>query len=49
MKYLSYKLFENGYINRFITVGVFAEDSPYEKSTLQGKINEWLTTPVEQG
>lgn len=42
MNYLSYKLFEDGYINRLLTVGVFTEDSPYEKSTLQGKINEWL-------
>lgn len=42
MKYLNYKLFSDGFINRFITVGVFSKDSPYEKAVLQGKVNEWL-------
>lgn len=42
MKYLEYKLFSGGYINRFLTAGVFAKASPFRKTVLQGKVNEWL-------
>ncbi len=43
MKYLEYKLFSGGYINRFVTAGVFAQERPFRKTVLHGKVNEWLT------
>ncbi len=42
VKYLEYKLFSGGFVNRFLTVGVFAQESPYRKTVLHGKVNEWL-------
>ena len=42
MKYLEYKLFQGGFINRFLTTGVFLRESPFHKTVLHGKVNEWL-------
>ncbi|NLO40281.1 MAG: hypothetical protein GX115_12540, partial [Ruminiclostridium sp.] len=42
MKYLEYKLFSGGFINRFLTSGVFARESPFRKTVLHGRVNEWL-------
>lgn len=42
MKYLEYKLCPGGFINRFLTAGVFTKDSPFRKTILHGKVNEWL-------
>lgn len=42
MKYLEYKLFSGGFINRFLTAGVFARKSPFHKTALYGRVNEWL-------
>ena len=42
MKYLEYKLFPGGFVNRFLTVGVFAQESPFQKTVLHGNVNEWL-------
>lgn len=42
MKYLEYKLFSGGFVNRFLTLGVFAQASPFRKTVLHGKVNEWL-------
>ncbi len=42
MKYLEYKLFPGGFINRFLTAGVFARESPFRKTVLHGNVNEWL-------
>lgn len=42
MKYLEYKFFSGGFINRFLTVGVFAKDSLFNKTVLKGNMNEWL-------
>ncbi len=43
MAYLEYKLLPEGFINRFAVTGVFAKDNPMPKTTLSGKVNEWLT------
>ena len=43
MKYLEYKLSSGGFINRFLTAGVFTRESPFRKTVLQGRVNEWLT------
>lgn len=42
MRRLEYPLYQNGYINRFLTAGVFVKKSPYSDATLQGRVNEWL-------
>ncbi|MDD4544140.1 MAG: hypothetical protein PHY13_10265, partial [Clostridia bacterium] len=42
MKFLEYKLIEGGFINRFLTTGVFLRESPFHKTVLHGKVNEWL-------
>lgn len=42
MKLLKYPLSEEGYVNRFITTGVFTEPQTFKKAVLQGKVNEWL-------
>lgn len=42
MKFLEYKLFSGGFINRFLTAGVFTKENPFRKTVLQGKVNEWL-------
>jgi hypothetical protein len=42
MKYLEYKLFSGGFINRFLTAGVFVRKSPFYKTVLHGQVNEWL-------
>ena len=42
MKYLEYKLFSQGFINRFLTAGVFTRESPFRKTVLHGRVNEWL-------
>lgn len=42
MKYAEYPLFAEGFINRFITTGIFAKEQQFTKATLNGRINEWL-------
>lgn len=42
MKYLEYKPAPGGFINRFLTTGIFVKDSPFHKTVLTGKVNEWL-------
>lgn len=42
MKYLEYSLFKEGYVNRFLTAGVFTEVQQFDKATLSGRVNEWL-------
>ena len=42
MKFLEYKPIEGGFINRFLTTGVFLRESPFHKTVLNGKVNEWL-------
>lgn len=42
MKTLKYSLSEEGYVNRFITTGVFAEPQTFKKAILHGRVNEWL-------
>lgn len=42
MKHLEYPLFAEGFINRFITTGVYTQVQQFEKATLSGRVNEWL-------
>lgn len=42
MKQLNYDLYQDGYINRFITTGVFTEKQQFKRATLSGRVNEWL-------
>lgn len=42
MKYLEYPLFAEGYVNRFLTAGVFTEVQQFDKVKLNGRVNEWL-------
>ena len=40
MKYLEYPLFAEGYVNRFLTAGVFTEVQQFDKVKLHGRVNE---------
>lgn len=42
MNVLRYSLSEEGYVNRFITTGVFTEPQTFQKAILKGRVNEWL-------
>ena len=42
MKYVRYPLFAEGYINRFLTTGIFTKEQQFKKAVLKGKVNEWL-------
>ncbi len=42
MKYVEYPLYAEGYINRFMTTGIFTKAQKFTKATLTGKVNEWL-------
>lgn len=42
MKYLEYPLFAEGYVNRFIISEVYTQIQQFTRSTLSGKVNEWL-------
>ncbi len=42
MKYIEYPLFAEGYINRFVTTGIFTKAQQFTKATLSGRVNEWL-------
>ena len=42
MNYLEYGLFSGGFVNRFLTAGVFLKDSPFQKTAFEGRVNEWL-------
>ena len=42
MNVLRYSLSEEGYVNRFITTGVFTEPQTFKKAILKGRVNEWL-------
>lgn len=42
MKYIEYPLFAEGYVNHFLTTGVYTEVQQFEKATLKGRVNEWL-------
>ena len=42
MKLLKYPLSEEGYVNRFITTGVFTEPQTCKKDFLKGKVHDCL-------
>ncbi len=42
MKYAEYPLFAEGYINRFLTTGIYTKAQKFTKATLSGRVNEWL-------
>lgn len=42
MKYLSYPLKPEEYVNRCLSAGTFCRKEQFEKTTLSGKVNEWL-------
>lgn len=42
MLWLEYELEPGGYINRMTAVGAFERKSPFPKTVLHGKVNEWL-------
>lgn len=42
MKYIEYPLFAEGFINRFLTTGIYTQPQHFEKAVLSGKVNEWL-------
>lgn len=42
MKYIEYPLYKEGFLNRFITTGIYTKPQKFEKATLSGKVNEWL-------
>lgn len=42
MKYLEYPLFAEGFVNRFLITGVYTQIQQFTKSTLSGRVNEWL-------
>ena len=42
MKKLEYDVAGEGYINRFITTGVFTKPQKFQKAVLKGRVNEWL-------
>ncbi len=42
MKKLEYDVAKEGYINRFITTGVFTQPQKFKKAILKGRVNEWL-------
>ncbi len=42
MKYAEYPLFEEGYINRFITTGIYIKPQKFTRAVLSGNVNEWL-------
>lgn len=42
MKYIEYPLFAEGYINRFLTTGIYTKPQRFTKATLSGQVNEWL-------
>jgi hypothetical protein len=42
MKYVDYELSSGGFVNRFISTGVFKKEQKFVKSVLKGRVNEWL-------
>ncbi len=42
MKYIEYPLYAEGFINRFVTTGIYTQAQKFTKATLNGKVNEWL-------
>ncbi|BCJ94868.1 hypothetical protein acsn021_24370 [Anaerocolumna cellulosilytica] len=42
MKYIEYPLFAEGFINHFLTTGVYTKPQQFEKAILKGRVNEWL-------
>lgn len=42
MKYVEYPLFAEGYINRFLTTGIYQKPQRFKRATLSGQVNEWL-------
>lgn len=42
MTYAEYPLFAEGYINRFLTTGVYTKEQKFTKAVLSGRVNEWL-------
>ncbi len=42
MKYLEYPLFAEGFVNRFLVTGVYTQIQQFTKTTLNGRVNEWL-------
>jgi len=42
MKYLEYPLFAEGFVNRFLISEVHTQVREFTRSTLNGRVNEWL-------
>lgn len=42
MKYMEYPLYAEGYINRFLTTGIYTKPQSFKKAVLSGRVNEWL-------
>ncbi|HCL03336.1 MAG TPA: hypothetical protein DHW61_13180 [Lachnoclostridium phytofermentans] len=42
MKYLTYPLESQGFINRCLTTKTYTKSQQFDKVTLKGKVNEWL-------
>ncbi|WP_077609820.1 hypothetical protein [Clostridium sp. Marseille-P2415] len=42
MKYLEYPLFAEGFVNRFLITEVYTQIQQFTRSTLSGRVNEWL-------
>jgi len=42
MKYVEFPLFAEGYVNRFLTTGIYTKEQEFTKATLNGRVNEWL-------
>ena len=42
MKYIEYPLYAEGYVNRFLTTGVYTKVQKFKRTTLSGRVNEWL-------
>ena len=42
MKYAEYPLFAEGYLNRFLTTGIYTKPQQFTKAVLSGRVNEWL-------
>lgn len=42
MKYVEYPLFAEGYLNRFLTTGIYTRPQSFKMAVLSGRVNEWL-------
>lgn len=42
LQYMEYPLFAEGFVNRFLSAGIFTKDQKFTRAVLKGKVNEWL-------